>query len=65
MLKFLCVFLCNSLFHEMKSNPPEQTNTAPAFHIHSQGRANNYSASEAQLYFFKLLFCLLRKAKGR
>lgn len=27
MLKFLCVFLCNAL-HEMKSEPPEQTNTA-------------------------------------
>ena len=37
MLKFLCVFLCNTL-HEMRSKPPEQTNTAPAFHRHKRER---------------------------
>lgn len=46
------VSLCFSAqfsFHEMNSYPPEQINTTPALHVHSQRRASNFSASEVQL----------------
>lgn len=48
-LKFLCVFSAQFSFHEMNSYPPEQINTTPALHVHSQRRASNFSASEVQL----------------
>ena len=57
MLKFLCVFLYNALY-EMESKTPEQTNTAPAFHIHIQGRASGCSviiSFSVFSFFFKYL----------
>lgn len=76
MLKFLCVFLCNTL-HEMKSKTPEQTKTAPAFHIHIQGRASGCSVIICfsvfsfffqvfvQIFFFLLSLVFLNKqSKG-
>ena len=42
----------------MNPSPPEQTKTAPAPHIHSQGRTSEDSAFEAQLLSVFLQVCV-------